>query len=292
LGKVDMIVADPPYFETKGRFDFIWDSFGDYLRDVAEWVRACVPMLADSGTLFWFGDDKKIAHSQVILDEHLNLLNSLVWNKGSFMGLEASAALRCFAPCTERILMYERKNDCEAGFEPSYIRDHFQNYLMAERENAGLSTRDINRICGYSTNTRNKIINREKNWMFITEGSYNKLRSQTGFFQTPYSELREQYEQLRRPFDNTDHLQEILNFGNEATASAVIDHATVKPLGLIRTLIKTCSRPRGTILDPFMGSGTTLRAAKDLGRQAIGIEIEERYVEIAIKRLRQEVLGL
>jgi len=66
-------------------------------------------------------------------------------------------------------------------------------------------------------------------------------------------------------------------------------HPAEKPVGAITPLIIAHV---GDILDPFMGSGTTLRAAKDLGRKAIGIEIEERYCEIAAKRMSQTVMAL
>lgn len=67
-------------------------------------------------------------------------------------------------------------------------------------------------------------------------------------------------------------------------------HPCPKPLRGMQYFARLGSIDGETILDPFMGSGTTLRAAKDLGRKAIGIEIEERYCEIAAKRLSQEVL--
>lgn len=70
------------------------------------------------------------------------------------------------------------------------------------------------------------------------------------------------------------------------------EHPTQKPLEVIKWALLKCPVEARTILDPFMGSGTTLRAAKDLGRKAIGIEIEERYCEIAAKRCAQEVLAL
>jgi DNA modification methylase len=67
-------------------------------------------------------------------------------------------------------------------------------------------------------------------------------------------------------------------------------HPTQKPLALFSRAIRNSSAPGDLILDPFMGSGTTLRAAKDLGRRGIGIEIEEKYCEIAAKRMGQETL--
>lgn len=64
-------------------------------------------------------------------------------------------------------------------------------------------------------------------------------------------------------------------------------HPTEKPIALMAALVR---KTRGVVADPFAGSGTTLRAAKDEGRRAIGVELEERYCEIAARRLTQDVL--
>ena len=67
-------------------------------------------------------------------------------------------------------------------------------------------------------------------------------------------------------------------------------HPCPRPIDQLNHIVAQWVRPGGVVLDPFMGSGTALVAAKNLGRRAIGIELEERYCEIAVQRLKQESL--
>lgn len=79
------------------------------------------------------------------------------------------------------------------------------------------------------------------------------------------------------------HVEQVKNVSSDKT-----EHPCQIPTGVMRYVVGVTET--ATIVDPFMGSGTTLRAAKDAGRRAIGIEIDERYCEIAARRLGQEVL--
>ncbi len=67
-------------------------------------------------------------------------------------------------------------------------------------------------------------------------------------------------------------------------------HPTQKPLAIVTPLIEYACKPGGMIFDPFAGSGTTLIAARDMGRRAIGFEISKEFCKSAIERLRQGVL--
>ena len=112
-----LIIADPPYYKVKGEFDFIWNSFEDYLKDVEKWAIECKRILSDNGTLFWYGDAKNIAYAQIIFDKYFNLLNSIVWENTNDhkQQIRFNEDLRTFAPLTERILMYEQRGQKTGG---------------------------------------------------------------------------------------------------------------------------------------------------------------------------------
>ena len=281
-GSVNLIIADPPYFEVRGDFDFVWDSFDDYLKDVEKWVIECKRLLAENGTLFWYGDDKRIAYAQIIFDKYFNLLNHLIWHKGeNFMGLNKSDGLRSFAPCTERILMYSNEECSENLFSD------VMNYFEEERKKIGWNYKQCDDFLGIKASYCYWDKKTTHEYRIPEKSHYNKLQ-QTGFWQRPYEEIKSEYEDLRRPFDNFLSLNEVMRFNNESAMHTQYKHPTRKPEKLTRALLLTCSRPRDLVLVPFAGSGTECAMAKKENREFIGFEIDKKYHAVATQRLSDQ----
>ena len=296
---VQLIIADPPYFETKGDFDFVWKSFDDYLQDVERWAIECKRLLADNGTLFWFGSSKRIAYAQIIFDKYFCLVNNLTWEKAEADGLFGSTGseqLRSFPNSTERILMYSNEVE-RTGLEVIKLdMENFQplrKYFMDLQEWIGVSLKKINEKLGHRK-AEHAFYHSSTQWDLPTIETYNELiqhyqidkwsnYQEYEALRQEYEALRQEYEALRRPFHNFYKSTEILKV---RFTPSNYDHDTVKPEKLARILIKTCSRPNDLVFIPFAGSGTEVAMAIKEGRKAIGFDIERKYADISNKRIK------
>ena len=294
---VQLIIADPPYFQVKGDFDFIWKSFDDYLIDVKKWAIECKRILADNGTLFWYGDSKKIAYTQIIFDKHFNLLNSLVWENTNDhkQQIRFNTDLRTFAPLTERILMYSNDNGLIEIQNNQTLYKPIRDYFLEQKKQCTYTFKEINEKCFNSASNgggmaSNILTSYKDGWTFPIKEKYEALQK-IGICPKPYEELRTEYnalrteyELLRRPFNNALHLGDVIRLPNYETSD--YDHDTIKPEKLTRILITTCSRENDIVLVPFSGSGTECAMSAKEGRNTIGFEITPKHAEMSNKRLQ------
>ncbi len=295
----NLIIADPPYFEVKGEFDFVWKSFDDYLKDVEEWAIECKRILADNGTLFWWGDKKKIAYSQIILDKYFNLENSIVWRKIDSMQYQyySPDLARTFNTHNERLLMYSNEVDM-TGLEMINQQlkplNPFANYLKEELKRANVSNKEIAKLFPSKTGGLTGCVS---NWLngdnIITEEQYliireylnnEYLRKEYEYLRKEYEDLRKEYEDQRRYFQNDLKLEEVFEFSQQSSITKNFDHDTCKPETLTRALILTCSRPNDLVVVPFSGSGTECAMAAKENRNFVGFDVEKKYVEMGNKR--------
>ena len=288
---VQLIIADPPYFEVKGEFDFVWDSFDDYLKDVEKWAIECKRVLADNGTLFWYGDAKKIAYTQIIFDKYFNLLNNIVWENTnqSKQSMVNVSGYRSFPPLTERILMYS--ND---KYNLTKCVYHIRDYIREEinKSKGKIILKQVNKALGTATNgggVASACLSLDKSEpTMMTKEMYIKLQKWCEpYLRKEYEELRKEYEELRRPFKNNLHLGDVIRLPNYETNK--FKHDTIKPEKLTRILLQTCSRKGDLVLVPFAGSGTECAMAAKEGREFIGFDIEPKYVEMANARCSEHL---
>lgn len=281
-----LIIADPPYYKVKGDFDFIWDSFDDYLKDVEKWAIECKRILADNGTLLWYGDAKNIAYAQIIFDKYFNLLNNIVWENTNDhkQQIRFNEDLRTFAPLTERILMYSNET-----YNLTQCVYHIRDYIRAEitKAKGKIVLKHVNEALGTATNgggVASACLSLDKaEPTMLTKEMYEKLQKWCyPHLRKEYEELRKEYEELRRPFNNALHLGDVIRLPNYETSD--YDHDTIKPEKLTRILISTCSRENDLVVVPFAGSGTECAMAVKEKRKFIGYEITEKHAKMAQKR--------
>lgn len=126
-------------------------------------------------------------------------------------------------------------------------------------------------------------------WQVVWGGNYYTLPPSRGWLCWYKPDAPPSMGQFELAWTNRDTTSRLIKCTIADTNAERVGHPTQKPLKVITWTL--ASFPEAlTVIDPFMGSGTTLVAAKQFGKRAIGIEIEERYCEIAVKRLAQEVL--
>ncbi len=294
----NLIIADPPYFEVKGDFDFIWKSFDDYLKDVEKWAIECKRILADNGTLFWYGHSKKIAYSQVILDKYFELINNLVWEKTDCQTKKGVGDFRMFAPVTERILMYCNGDDYHQTVRLAIF--DVQEYLntITTRDFLAKKLLECGNCKNYESakqNANNILSQKSAKPQLITEQQYNLIEAD----KMPYEEIvlmysykKTIYEQKRRVFENRQKLTDVLRFSQQTNITGKYDHDTIKPETLTRALIMTCSREDDLVVVPFAGSGTECAMAVKEGRKTIGFEITEKHAKISNERIKKHVSQL
>jgi len=280
----NLIIADPPYFEVKGDFDFIWKTFEDYLADVEKWAVECKRILKENGTLFWYGDSKKIAYSQIILDKYFGLLSNVTIHifdrQTNKIKIEDA---RSFINTSERVLMYS--NEVKGGALLN-VRDYIRDEIIKAKGKIVL--KDVNEALGTATNgggVASACLSLDKaEPTMLTKEMYEKLQK----WCFPY--LRKEYEDLRRPFYPTEQYKmDVLRVSQEGHITGNYDHDTVKPEKLTRILIKTCSRENDLVIVPFAGSGTECAMSAKENRNFISYEITEKHVDMANKRAKTHI---
>ena len=287
----NLIIADPPYYKVKGDFDFIWKTFDDYLADVEKWAIECKRLLKDNGTLFWYGDSKNIAYTQVIFDKYFDLLSNVtchIYDRQTNKITVEDA--RSFINTSERVLMYsnEQYNLTQSVY-------HIRNYIRQEivKAKGKIVLKEVNQALGTATNgggVASACLSLDKaEPTMLTKEMYQKLQNWCKpHLNKEYEELRAEYEELRRTFNPIEEYKmDVLRVSQEGHITGKYDHDTVKPEKLTRILLNTCTKKGDTVIVPFAGSGTECAMAIKENCNFYAFEITKKHADMSNKRVSE-----
>jgi DNA modification methylase len=310
VGSCDLFLADPPYGMGKEKDGVQNDNLhgGNLDTFLMDCWRACRPSLKVNASAYIWGnaaDLWRLWYVGGLQDsERLTMRNQIIWDKppsasvcGSPIG---SAEMRSYPHGYETALFFmlgeqgfnTNADNYWVGWEP------IRSWLEAEINKVGGVSffksvfsnvyADPRGVFGHKFTT--------SQWQFITREQYLLLQACSNgvAFTRGYDDLKQDYDDLKQEFyasrtyfDNAhDNMTDVWSYPR-VTGAERHGHPTPKPVPMMARCIQSSCHPLGTVLDPFCGSGSTLIAALEIGRKAIGIEVDKRWVDVTCRRLER-----
>jgi len=271
---IDLVIADPPYWKVIAeKWDYQWRTEKDYIDWSKKWFEQIHRVLKKGGSFYLFGYFRMLALllMELVDKNGFELRQQIIIDKGmkSVSG-RATKNYRMFPNVTESILFLIKDS-----------KPFIKEFLKEHQIKKGLSSKQINEKLGVKSNGGGM-------WSIYTgvniceqvptKELWTKLQKVLDF-DLPYEKISMTF---NPQMGHTDVWRDI-NFYKEERF-----HPTQKPVSLIERLIKASSNKGMIVLDPFVGAGSTALAAKNLKRNFIGIELDEKYCEIAKDRLQRD----
>jgi DNA modification methylase len=306
--KADLGHNDPPYGMKKENEGVLNDNlnYNDLLQFNREWIALQFTHLKDNGSFYCWGTDEPLMdiYSYIlkpyIKEQKATFRNLITWDKGNGQG-QNSETTRSYAIADEKCLFAmcgvqgfnNNADNYFEGWEP--IRD----YLLEQRLKAGWDIPTMKRIAGHSDLNRDHWTCKSQ-WNMPTKEVYLTfqkwcIEKNIQAFQKEYEELKKEYEELKKEYYSTrayfnnvhDNFNNVWKFERHLRQGDEGGHATPKPIPLCERVIKSSCPEKGLVLDSFLGSGSTMVAAHQLKRRCFGMELEPKYCQVIIDRMKK-----
>lgn len=304
-GLATIIHADPPYGMGKEKDGIANDNLYRDKLDAfqMQWWNAGRRHLEDNASAYIWGNAEDLWRLWYVgglkNSERLTFRNQVIWDKGHGQGME-SEQHRMYPTASEHCLFFmlgeqgfnNNADNYWEGWEP------IRSYLKGELAKVG-DIKWAKRTAGHSETSGCHWFDASQ-WTMPTEQVYKawQAAAKGDAFKREYDDLKQEHDDLKREhddlkqefyatrayFDNThDNMTDVWQFprvqGEERWG-----HATPKPVPMIERIIKTSSRQGDIVLEPFLGSGTTLIASHNINRISRGVELQPKYIAVTLQR--------
>jgi DNA modification methylase len=296
--------ADPPYGMGKEAEGIANDNLYASKLDAFQmrWWHAARPFLADNASVYLWGNAEDLwrlwYQGGLQASERLTFRNELVWDKGDAgaggISHQGAEGLRLYPGASERCLFFmlgeqgfsTNADNYWEGWEP------IRAYLKQERDRMGWDNARCKSLAGHSPTSGCHWFDASQ-WTMPTREVYEAWQRAArgdGFnrdydgFKRDYDDLKRDYYATRAYFDNTHENMTDVWPCARVKGEERHDHPTPKPLVLIERMVKSSTPAGALVYEPFLGSGTTLVAAQNLGRTCYACEIDPGYVAVTLQR--------